>query len=71
MMMETNNEIGIASKEITVVLQFIKKMNRIIITKNAPSKRVIFRLLIEASMKSDCLKIWLLIVHENYLLPRS
>ena len=60
MMIDVSNEIGIANNEISVVLQFIKKMNRMIITKNAPSKRVSFRLLIEASIKSDCLKILLL-----------
>ena len=39
-MMDTNSEMGMASNEITVVRQFIKKMNSTITTKKAPSSKV-------------------------------
>lgn len=55
------SEIGIAIIEIAVARQFIRKTNRIIITNNEPSIRVLLILLMEASIKSACLNMFVLI----------
>ena len=45
---------GMANTEINVVRQFMRNNNRTSVTKKAPSNKVRWRLLMLASMKSDC-----------------
>ena len=51
---DTNKERGKATKDITVVLKFIKKKNKTIMTKTEPSNRDFCMLSIELSIKRDC-----------------
>ena len=49
-------DIGMDIKDMTVVLQFMRKMKRTIMTKILPSRRDFFTLLMEFWMKSACRK---------------
>ena len=54
--METSRESGMATKEMAVVLTFIKKRKSTTMTKRLPSTKLFFTLLMELSMKRLCRK---------------